>query len=409
MADIRQSSRRCFPQDTRPARLQPPTLNLCIRKSRRCDLSRESNATGDKQRIVASHVSLGCLYRSARAAGKCRHQAGTLARAPVAARVAVQDGNERRRLRYRLVWRPGSRRASTAKSRPPGRTRTCCRLCAQFSARTFFAHVRASTGASTARANCHPFSVGPWLFMHNGQIGGFCTVRRRIENMIPDGLYAHRRGGTDSEAIFLIAMGEWKTRARCRRCASRSPASTARCGSGPAGAVSLCRRHDRRQYPTVFRWSSDPTCAFGLLPQIRRALVVVSEPIDDHADGWQAVAPTTCCRSAAARPAALPVIAAFDTRAVARSRPSPAALELSAAPGPVNSRRSNRADPRRRFHAKPRRCSRVTDARHSRTSTVVVLEPLPVVVSHHRRSLAALCPVAAGHVRRPRDRGPVRL
>src|SRR5688572_19357110 len=80
-------------------------------------------------------------------------------------------------------------------------------LCAQLSSRTFFAHVRASTGAATARANCHPFSLGPWLFMHNGQIGQFARVRRRVENMIPDALYCHRRGGTDSEAIFLIALG----------------------------------------------------------------------------------------------------------------------------------------------------------------------------------------------------------
>ena len=49
-------------------------------------------------------------------------------------------------------------------------------LCAQLRAETFFAHVRASTGAPTARANCHPFSVGPWLFMHNGQIGNFCST-----------------------------------------------------------------------------------------------------------------------------------------------------------------------------------------------------------------------------------------
>ena len=81
-------------------------------------------------------------------------------------------------------------------------------LCAQLTARTFFAHVRASTGAATARANCHPFSYGPWLFMHNGQIGGFKQLRRRIENMIPDGYYSQRHGSTDSEAIFLAALAE---------------------------------------------------------------------------------------------------------------------------------------------------------------------------------------------------------
>src|SRR5215204_220477 len=70
----------------------------------------------------------------------------------------------------------------------------------------FFAHVRASTGTASTRANCHPFAFGRWLFMHNGQIGGYDRLRRRIEAMIPDALYDARLGTTDSEAIFLAAL-----------------------------------------------------------------------------------------------------------------------------------------------------------------------------------------------------------
>ncbi|MEX0760572.1 MAG: ATP-binding protein, partial [Tistlia sp.] len=62
-------------------------------------------------------------------------------------------------------------------------------LCQQLRARLFFAHVRASTGTATARANCHPFAFGRWLFMHNGQIGGYERIRRRVEALIPDALY----------------------------------------------------------------------------------------------------------------------------------------------------------------------------------------------------------------------------
>jgi glutamine amidotransferase len=185
-------------------------------------------------------------------------------------------------------------------------------LCAQLSAATFFAHVRASTGAATARANCHPFSVGPWLFMHNGQIGGFCSLRRRIENMIPDRLYAHRRGGTDSEAIFLIALGEVDN-------------------EGPVAAVrnTLARIHDEmrgaaidepfrfaaamsngRQL-TVFRWSSDELAPSVYYRKTSRSLVVVSEPIDDHADGWQALAANHLLSIACGESAGVPVISAF--------------------------------------------------------------------------------------------------
>jgi len=185
-------------------------------------------------------------------------------------------------------------------------------LCAQLSAATFFAHVRASTGAATARTNCHPFSVGPWLFMHNGQIGGFCSIRRRIENMIPDRLYAHRRGGTDSEAIFLIALGEVEN-------------------EGPVAAVrgTLARIHaemraaaidepfrfaaamsDGRQL-TVFRWSSDESAPSVYYRQSSRSLVVVSEPIDDHADGWQALSANHLLSIACGEGAGLPMISAF--------------------------------------------------------------------------------------------------
>ena len=41
---------------------------------------------------------------------------------------------------------------------------------AQIQSGLFFAHVRASTGASTSRTNCHPFRYGPWLFMHHRTI-----------------------------------------------------------------------------------------------------------------------------------------------------------------------------------------------------------------------------------------------
>src|SRR5262249_23558792 len=69
-----------------------------------------------------------------------------------------------------------------------------------------FAHVRAATGGGIARTNCHPFKHGKWLFMHNGQIGGYCRLRRPLEALLPDTLYAQRRGATDSELLFLLAM-----------------------------------------------------------------------------------------------------------------------------------------------------------------------------------------------------------
>lgn len=70
----------------------------------------------------------------------------------------------------------------------------------------FFAHVRAATGGGIARQNCHPFRHGRWLFMHNGQVGGYARLRRLLEGQLPDALYAVRKGATDSELLFLLAL-----------------------------------------------------------------------------------------------------------------------------------------------------------------------------------------------------------
>ncbi len=71
----------------------------------------------------------------------------------------------------------------------------------------FLTHVRASTGSATSRNNCHPFVEDRWCYMHNGQIGGYDHLRKQIDQMIPDALYPARKGATDSEALFLIALG----------------------------------------------------------------------------------------------------------------------------------------------------------------------------------------------------------
>lgn len=79
-------------------------------------------------------------------------------------------------------------------------------LCRLVRAHIFFAHVRAATGTATMRANCHPFAFGRWMFMHNGQIGGYPVIRRRLEALLPDALYASRAGTTDSEIVFLLIV-----------------------------------------------------------------------------------------------------------------------------------------------------------------------------------------------------------
>lgn len=80
-------------------------------------------------------------------------------------------------------------------------------LCRHLHSHLFFAHVRAATCTAVTRQNCHPFACGRWLFMHNGFVGSWNRLRRKVEAMIPDALYPSRLGTTDSEAVFLAIVG----------------------------------------------------------------------------------------------------------------------------------------------------------------------------------------------------------
>jgi glutamine amidotransferase len=76
----------------------------------------------------------------------------------------------------------------------------------------FFAHIRAaSPGMRVSEANCHPFRYGRFLWMHNGAIEGFDSIKRRLRRSLPDEIYHSIEGTTDSEhafAVFLNLLGE---------------------------------------------------------------------------------------------------------------------------------------------------------------------------------------------------------
>ncbi|MBF9233237.1 class II glutamine amidotransferase [Microvirga alba] len=163
-------------------------------------------------------------------------------------------------------------------------------LCDQVRSRLFFAHVRASTGTSTTRSNCHPFTHGRHLFMHNGQIGGYGRIKRRLEALIPDDLYDTRVGTTDSEAIFLLALanglGADPVAAMARTL------KTVRCLMDEAGIdepFKFTAAFTDGESLFAYRWSCDakpPTLYFR---EERGGLLVVSEPIDDKDRGWREV------------------------------------------------------------------------------------------------------------------------
>jgi predicted glutamine amidotransferase len=69
-----------------------------------------------------------------------------------------------------------------------------------------FAHIRASTGTAIQQTNCHPFRHGRWLWMHNGAIHEFPTVKRELAVAVDPSLYSAIQGSTDSELFFFLAL-----------------------------------------------------------------------------------------------------------------------------------------------------------------------------------------------------------
>lgn len=154
----------------------------------------------------------------------------------------------------------------------------------------FMAHVRAATSTSTNRTNCHPFRHDNSLFVHNGQIGGYEIVRRKIENLISDELYSHRLGTTDSEALFLT-LKSWM--------GNRSFAQAT--GELVRTVVEIMKAHQIEaplRYTSAYsdgeklhavRYSSDKLAPTLFFSKIEGGWLLVSEPLDNQLNHWQLV------------------------------------------------------------------------------------------------------------------------
>jgi glutamine amidotransferase len=89
---------------------------------------------------------------------------------------------------------------------PAWNDRNLHELAGHISTRLLFAHVRASTGSPVQQTNCHPFRHGNWLWMHNGLVRGFPTVKRELVLHVDPALYPDIEGTTDSEVLFYLAL-----------------------------------------------------------------------------------------------------------------------------------------------------------------------------------------------------------
>jgi ergothioneine biosynthesis protein EgtC len=167
-------------------------------------------------------------------------------------------------------------------------------LAHQIRSRLFFAHVRASTGTATTRANCHPFRHGKWMFMHNGKIGGWETLRRSIEAAIPDALFRVRQGTTDSEVIFLLLLAnglETDPQGACAATLRFIGDVMRRAGEAQPLRVTAAFSNGQRIYALRHASDATPETLYVRRRQRSDGTLVVSEPLDDGRDDWEAVPP----------------------------------------------------------------------------------------------------------------------
>jgi glutamine amidotransferase len=189
-------------------------------------------------------------------------------------------------------------------------------LCYQVRSALFFAHVRASTGPATARANCHPFAVGKWMFMHNGQIGNYCAIKRRLDAIIPDELYQHRAGTTDSEALFLAAFAQGLTTDPVGALAATLALvhrMMIEAGIKDALRATIALTDGRDLF--ALRWASDHCAPTLYWRQTEHDLMVVSEPLDTERALWREVPQNGVLVARAGMPVSITSLATETRRA----------------------------------------------------------------------------------------------
>jgi predicted glutamine amidotransferase len=186
-------------------------------------------------------------------------------------------------------------------------------LAGHISSGLIFAHIRASTGTPVQYTNCHPFRYGKWLWMHNGLINDFETIKRELILGIDPALYPLIRGSGDTEVFFFLALTfglqDDPVLAVERavgfiervgmRCGIEFPmrmsvaASDGQCiwgfrysteGLSPSLFYSTSIKTLREQYPEISR--------FQLVSE--RSRLIVSEPLSDLAGVWNEVPESTC-------------------------------------------------------------------------------------------------------------------
>lgn len=195
---------------------------------------------------------------------------------------------------------------------PAWNNRNLTDLARVIQSRAVLAHVRAATqGLSVMRSNCHPFAYRQFSFMHNGNVGSFAQVRRRLLGQLSDEAFAAIKGTTDSEHAFGIWIDRWQAAAgntaleRMRLAMEQTLAALAELTepTGTPSTLNLAVSDGERFVASravigddpgntlYWRTGVDLRCESGVCimdSQRKEAVLVASEPLFDP-QSWQPV------------------------------------------------------------------------------------------------------------------------
>ena len=147
-----------------------------------------------------------------------------------------------------------------------------------------------ATGGGIALANCHPFAFQKWMFMHNGQIGGYEKIRRSLESRISDEVYNARVGTTDSEAFFYLLFGynldNDPVAALTKTVGTVLKTMTAANVTEPFRMTAALTDGETLY---ALRYATDPEPPTLFFSKSNGQMMVVSEPLDAEEGSWTAV------------------------------------------------------------------------------------------------------------------------
>ena len=142
--------------------------------------------------------------------------------------------------------------------------------------------------------------------MHNGQVGDWSLIRRRVEELIPDEFYKSRIGTTNSEAVFLAILGAGADAdpiaATMRTLATLTElVSTSGTTEPLRFTAALANGRESLRLPLAYGGSANTL----YYRETGRNVVVVSEPLDMEREFWKPVPPGHLIAARAGKPVAL--------------------------------------------------------------------------------------------------------